>query len=109
MDKPQSQSFEQYHDYVRQQLARLNTVFANASVGDFSEHLDIPEADDEFTELFTGIAIMLDVIREKIADAEYLNDELKKQIHELERINQIMVGRELKMRELKNEITALQT
>jgi methyl-accepting chemotaxis protein len=98
---------ENYRDYVRQRLAKLNRIFANASVGDFSERVDVPETEDEFTELFTGIAIMLDVIREKIADGEYLTAELTKHIKELERINRIMVGREVKMRELKKEIAEL--
>lgn len=100
---------ENYRAYVRQRLARLNKIFADASVGIFSNRLAIPDQDDEFTELYAGIGIMLDVIREKISDAELLNTELVQQIKQLERMNRLMVGRELKMRELKKEVADLRS
>jgi len=48
-------------------LAPLLPVLASASVGDFSKDVPIPETDDEFTEVYVGIQIMLETIREQIA------------------------------------------
>jgi methyl-accepting chemotaxis protein len=93
-----------YRAYVRKRLSGLNQIFAKASVGDFSERLSIPSQDDEFSELYAGIEIMLEVIQEKISELERLNKELTWKIHELERINRLMVGRELRMRELKQAL-----
>src|SRR5690242_10791666 len=93
--------------YVRQRLAELSPIFAKASIGDFSQDVQLPPDDDIFIELFAGVQIMLDVIREKITDLEKSNIQLNRQVKDLERLNRFMVGRELKMRELKRELAQL--
>ncbi len=93
--------------YVARRLAELSPIFAKASIGDFSEDIPLPPDDDIFIELFAGVQIMLDVIREKIADLEKNNVQLNRQVKDLERLNRFMVGRELKMRELKKELAQL--
>lgn len=98
----------EFQEYLAQRLSALFPVFSKASIGDFSEDIQLPPGDDVFAELFAGVQIMLDVIREKIADLEHTNAELGRQVKDLERLNRLMVGRELKMRELKQEVAKLQ-
>ena len=47
-------------------LAPLLPILASASIGDFSKNVPIPDVDDEFTEIFVGIQLMLETIREQI-------------------------------------------
>lgn len=103
-----NQELEAYKQYVRKKLDALSDVFARASIGDFSHNVAVPDEDDEFTELYVGVQIMVEVIREKIEDLQNVNERLAKQIKDLERLNRFMVGRELKMRELKHELKKLQ-
>ena len=60
-------TYEEYKEHVRERLNRLVPMFAKSSVGDFSANVDFPEEEDEFTEFYSGIQIMLDVIREQLA------------------------------------------
>src|SRR5947209_884911 len=76
--------------YVKEKLEKLTIIFAKAAVGDFSQNIEIPEQDDDFTQLYTGIQIMLDVIRSKIkelekeiADKTQIQENLYKQEEEL--------------------------
>jgi PAS domain S-box-containing protein len=56
-----------YQARVQETLDYLRPVFAKASIGDFSQDVTIPDQDDEFTELYVGIQVMLEVIREQLA------------------------------------------
>lgn len=78
--KSSRQPTQDYRAYVKSRLDELTQVFAKASVGDFSVNLKIPGKEDEFTELFAGIQIMLEVIREKTAEYEKLNKNLLQEI-----------------------------
>lgn len=77
------------HPYRRQQrelaqkiakLKSLNDIFARSSVGDFSQNVAMPAHDDELTELYVGVQIMLDVIREKIAAFELIKKQLEREV-----------------------------
>lgn len=57
-----------YQAYTRERLNALRTIFAKAAVGDFSENLSLPDTNDEFTELYMGIQIMIEVIRQQLAE-----------------------------------------
>ncbi|HYF05911.1 MAG TPA: EAL domain-containing protein [Patescibacteria group bacterium] len=61
---------ETYKRYVAEQLTSLRSVFAKASIGDFSEEVEIPDKEDEFTELKAGVQIMIEVIRQRLSDLE---------------------------------------
>lgn len=61
---------KRYQRYVEKRLSALIPVFANASVGNFSKDVRIPNKDDEFTELYVGVQIMLDVIREQLEELQ---------------------------------------
>lgn len=59
-----------YKDKVKEKIDKLIPVFANASIGDFSK--DVPEIseEDEFAEVYAGMQVMLDVIRDKVGSLE---------------------------------------
>lgn len=59
-----------YKQQVKEKLHRLSTIFANASAGDFSEDIVILPKEDEFTPLYIGIQVMLEVIREQLAELQ---------------------------------------
>ncbi|MES2436760.1 MAG: PAS domain S-box protein [Patescibacteria group bacterium] len=68
---------EHYKKNVQKQLKKLRPLFAKAAIGDFSTKITLPDNDDEFTELYTGIQLMTEVIHEKIATIESVNNELQ--------------------------------
>lgn len=71
---------KKYQQKINQQLASLRPVFSKASIGDFSQDVPIPKDEDELTEFFVGIQIMIEVIREKTAELENLNTNLKTEV-----------------------------
>lgn len=64
--------------YITEKLDKLIPVFARASIGDFSKDVEFPDEQDQFVELYEGIQIMLDVIREKIRSLEEENTARKR-------------------------------
>ncbi len=68
--------------YIHQKLSSLNGIFADAAIGTFRSDVVLPKHEDEFTELYVGVQIMIDVIREKIAEAEKANAMLEHRIEE---------------------------
>src|SRR5690606_32534855 len=60
----------------------LRPIFASAAVGDFTHDIEIPDNEDEFTELYMGIQIMLYVIRDKVNSLEALNASLEEKVKE---------------------------
>ena len=74
----------------------LIPIFAKAAIGDFSEDPVVPAEDNEVVEIYMGVKVMLDVIREKLAELEKLNSELRKKVKEQEATIESLVGRELK-------------
>ncbi len=73
-------NLEQYELYVCEKLERLTPIFAKASVGDFSETVEIPDENDDFTKLYVGINVMLEVIREQLAELQELNQSLEEKV-----------------------------
>jgi PAS domain S-box-containing protein len=87
-----NREFDRYHRYVQRRLTALTPVFAKAAVGNFSSRVRIPQTEDEFTQLYVGIQIILEVIREKLTDLERVGheraaraNELKAKVEELEK------------------------
>ncbi|MFZ5554391.1 MAG: PAS domain S-box protein [Bacteroidota bacterium] len=60
----------------RKKLEKLNKVFLSVAMSDFSVELDIPDREDEFTELYCGVKLMLDSTKEKIEELSKLNNQL---------------------------------
>jgi signal transduction histidine kinase len=50
---------------IKEKIDDLKPIFANATIGDFSNDVVIPQEEDEMTPVYVGVQIMLDVIREK--------------------------------------------
>ncbi|HKX72409.1 MAG TPA: ATP-binding protein [Candidatus Saccharimonadales bacterium] len=60
----------EYQKHIRGRLKTLTPVFAKAVIGDFSSQVPIPKEEDELTEFFVGVQIILDTIREKVGELE---------------------------------------
>ncbi|TAL19284.1 PAS domain S-box protein [Patescibacteria group bacterium] len=71
---------ERYRSFVKEKLEKLLPIFAAVSVGDLTPDVEVLRREDEFSGLYSGIKVMLEVIREKIADYEKLTTELKEKI-----------------------------
>lgn len=111
--------------FIAERLEEAIKPLQKAAVGDFSELLEIPEREDEFTPLFVAINLMIEDLRElqEIKDknekrlaaaAEKLEKtvekrtaELEEKVQDLEKVQDVLTGRELKMVELKKEIEKL--
>jgi PAS domain S-box-containing protein len=61
---------------VHERLAALSPIFALAAIGDFSKDVPIPEREDEFTEVYVGVQMMLNVIREQLGEMNQTNQSL---------------------------------
>ncbi|MDE2589441.1 MAG: PAS domain S-box protein [Patescibacteria group bacterium] len=87
MDDPNI-TLEQYKKYVKERIDALTPVFAKVSIGDFSSNVPIPEKEDEFSQLYVGIQLVLEAIRETIDELKKVNTELaaKTTITELEKL-----------------------
>lgn len=68
---------EEYQSYIQSRLKKISPVFASAAIGDFSGEVEIPEKEDEFTEFFVGVQIILEAIREKVAELEATVSDLR--------------------------------
>jgi len=55
---------EDYKINTAKKLAELTPVLQKTATGDFSTEIEIPTKEDEFTELFVGLSLMLDDLRE---------------------------------------------
>lgn len=75
-----SKGGDEHAEYLRRRLKPLNRIFSEAAIGNFHLDLKMPKTEDEFTELFAGVQIMIDVVREKIAEAEAANTTLEQRI-----------------------------
>ena len=70
-------TLEAYKKQIEEKIKKLLPVFAKAAIGDFSTNVEIPNEEDEFTQLYVGLQIILEVIREKIYEQKKLNEQLK--------------------------------
>ncbi len=77
-------SQEEYEKNFSSKINALQPVFAGALVGDFSKNVKLPKKEDEFTELYVGIQIMIEIVREKLAMMEEVNQSLEEKIKALQ-------------------------
>jgi PAS domain S-box-containing protein len=64
-------------------LLPLRRIFAHAAIGDFSQDVVVPEADEELAEVYMGVHVMLNVIRHTIIELQTANLNLQNQIDNL--------------------------
>jgi PAS domain S-box-containing protein len=60
-----------YRDRVSARLSQLSPFLQSYALGDFSQTIEIPEEEDEFTELLVGLTLMVDDIKEMIQEKEH--------------------------------------
>src|SRR5688572_8478099 len=76
------QEVRELQKQTRRRLKELMPIFARAAIGDFSKNITIPKTEDEFTDLYVGLQIMLEVIREQKAELQIANKRLQQTITE---------------------------
>lgn len=81
MNHPKRNSeLDRYKVKVRQRLNELTDVLARISVGDISGDLKLSKVEDEFTDLYVGIQLILEVFREHLEYFRAVNQGLVKDI-----------------------------
>ncbi len=65
-----SDKVDEYKGFVAEQLAELTPFLQEYALGDFSRDFEIPEEENEFTELFVALKLFIDDIRELIRNLE---------------------------------------
>lgn len=91
-------------------LGELYRVAGSITSGDFSKRVKISSQDEigQLANVFNAMAERVDheykVLEEKVSEK---TKKLEENINSLERLNKTMLGRELKMIEMKNEISSL--
>jgi len=112
--KSKPEKLKKYKEYVKKSLSELTPILQKAAVGDFTKEIEIPKKEDEFSELFVGLSLMMEDLREleevrKKTEEERKKTEAERQIRlsELEKWRKLTTDRELKMVELKKEIDRL--
>jgi PAS domain S-box-containing protein len=73
-----------YKEYVKQRLQPISDLLADIAAGDFTKTLEIPEKEDEFTELYVGLTFMMEDLQEHLKEREEVELELKKHQEKLE-------------------------
>lgn len=89
MDNKNKKTSEDYRRYVKEKIDALIPVFAKAAVGDFS-NIEIPEDDEEFSQLYIGIDILLDMVRKNIDNLEEANTRLQQEISKRDRFTALL-------------------
>lgn len=75
--------------YIQEKLKDLIPVFAHASIGDFSKDVPVLDAEDEFAQVYAGIQVMIDVIRDKVKHLEEDIDDHKRMQEDLKRSEEL--------------------
>lgn len=63
--------------YISDKLGPIEDLFLSIAIGKYDVDFEIPEEENEFTMLYTGIKLMLDSSREKLNELNKLNSQLK--------------------------------
>lgn len=71
------QDLRKLKEYAKQRLQKITPILQQISLGDFSQKFPIPETEDEFTDLLIALDLMLDNLRELIADNQRKTSEIK--------------------------------
>jgi PAS domain S-box-containing protein len=80
-----TETLEEYKEYVKHRLAPISDILTNIAAGDFSKKLDIPEQEDEFSELYVGLVFMMEDLLEHLKEREQAEIELERNKQLLEK------------------------
>lgn len=83
-------NLESYQRHVQKRLRALRIVFARAAIGDFSKNVALYREEDDFSELYVGVQVMLEVIREQLKELKGLNRDMRDKLSALARANMII-------------------
>lgn len=108
MPKSVSEELKKYKEYVKKRLAQLTPILQRAAIGDFGGKIEIPKKEDEFSELFVGLSLMMDDLHELEEARKRVEEAKQERLFELEKWRKLTEGRELKMVELKKKIRELE-
>lgn len=61
---------EQSDQFVSRRLQEVSIFLQDYALGDFTDSIEIPEQEDEFTELLVGLSLVVNDFRELMADRE---------------------------------------
>lgn len=64
MIEQKDEKLKKYKQDVAKRLAAVVPVLQKVAMGDFTGKIEIPEKEDEFTELLVGLSLMMDDLRE---------------------------------------------
>jgi len=103
MTKVTPQNLKTYQKNVQERLEKICSIFQKVATGDFTVKVKIPKKEDEFTELLAAVSIMIDDLRESELIRKATEEEKEQRLKELENWRKIIVGREIKMAELKEK------
>jgi PAS domain S-box-containing protein len=68
---------------ARELTRRLRPILARAAEGDFDRNISFPAAKDEFTDIYVGLQLMLEEVREKMAEEKGSREELAETVRQL--------------------------
>ncbi|MBN2379035.1 GAF domain-containing protein [candidate division WOR-3 bacterium] len=100
---------EDYRDYVRKRLEDIAPILEKVSLGEFDQSIPIPAAEeDEFTELFVGLNLMIEDLKFMFQENQEKTTELERRLTELSVFNEVgrALGSTLKLDELLEVIYA---
>lgn len=96
-----------YREWVHRRLAEITPVLEKVSMGDFSQKIEVPrDEEDEFSELFVGLNLMVEDLRFMFEENRSKTEELERRLTELSVLNEIgrALGSTLKLDELMEVI-----
>jgi two-component system, cell cycle sensor histidine kinase PleC len=101
---------ETYKKFVSEQLSQLTPLLQKYALGDFSKEIEIPEEENEFTELFVGLRLMVDDVKELMKEKETTIRKLKMTDAQLkkhqENLEELVEERTLKMEKSQSLLNA---
>lgn len=54
-----------YRRHVKQRLDELNDIISLATIGEYSSDIEMPEEEDEFTDTFVGLKLLVETLEQK--------------------------------------------
>ncbi len=67
-DITKEKTLEHYKEHTAQQLSELTPILQRAATGDFSTVPNVPREENEFTELYVGVRLMVEDLRQIAVD-----------------------------------------